>query len=294
MDCESALAQLELLPIDSAAALDPALDPERMAEAVSHVAGCRQKSCQQAFANQQKWDHAIAETLCHVTVPLDLNGRIKDTLLANLDTGELAHCVTDLEEDFSSASAAPATSSVPHPVSRRSWLRIGTTVAACCLLGLGWWGLPQLFSHPTLPLSDVQQQISDQLAVFADLPAFQGSAEPEWPSSWRARQNIRAYYESAKQITVKSPQHNASVPVALVSFQVRIRPRGIPGVLAVLPANQIADPPKATSLQNAKLIYQNDYISVAWTEGACVYICYVDRQRNDMQRLQQALELPPA
>jgi hypothetical protein len=195
------------------------------------------------FERRQEWDRRVAAAMHDVPVPAGLKTRLTSRL----------------------AVATP----VPR-FGRRRLLAIVSSLAASLVVGGAFWAATQ--SREPLALGDVRDAASSLLNDSATAAPFRGSFEPR--VSVGLASGVR-FEPEAKGLL---DDH-----VAAWRFTTGIGRDAVSGVLACIPANELATTPGAGSIEQREYVgAAND--TVAWREGDLVYVCYVDGGIDDLLR----------
>lgn len=309
MQCSRTLELLESVRPGS----DDLREPE-LAEAVLHLQNCPR--CADEFAARQSLDQEISGLMQNVAVPAGLQQRLLRALTAPADGGAPFSGAPANDERPAEPARLEPDKSVSPPVEsqetsehvsaggscdlsdrafrRRRWFKVAALISACLLCGLGI-GLYTLWLPPTLTLHDFRQQVDVDFDTLRD---FDGSeADARLPDhGWQSR-----------LLTLRGPKgqcfpkSDSATPhtIAVYEFQYRAGRRGaVTGVLLVIPANRLVDPPKETSMSGAQAVYvttpSSNYASVAWTSKRLVYVCAVRGSAADLERLQRSISVRPA
>jgi hypothetical protein len=279
MDIRAALEQLDVVRPGSADLDDPDL--------ADAAAALSDEEVRRHFEQRQGFDRAVGEAMRDVPVPDDLRGRILDALASADDA------------NAERPAASPAVQ--PERVSRRRllWQSAAGVAAVLAAAGVWWWVAGQ--GGERITLAELQSSAPYESGEVAALPVFAGAFDPQWPQGgWLVE----------RRIDFALPARGFSVPVSVggedgadlaAVFEFRFRdprnPRGEParGVLLVLPASSVADPPSARSYSGG--VYnpvrgRPHVVGRAWRENDLVYVCLVPLR--DDEALARALQVPSA
>jgi hypothetical protein len=275
MDIRAALEKLDVVRPGS---LD--LDDPDLADA---AAALGDEDIRRRFEQRQAFDRAVTEAMHDLPVPDDLRGRILDALAA--------------AQPAPSQPARPAARPAVHPerISRRRllWQAAAGTAAVLSVGGVFWWVAGP--ESDRFPLAELQLKApygSDEIAA---LPVFSGEFQPEWPQGgWLVERRIE-FEQPARGFSLSS--HGGGQDVAVYEFHFRDprSPRQEParGVLLVMPATSLTDPPTARSYSGGvynPVSNRPRVASRAWREDGLVYVCRVPL--GDVEALIRALQVP--
>jgi hypothetical protein len=270
MDIRAALEKLDVVRPGS---LD--LDDPDLADA---AAALSDEEIRRRFEQRQAFDRAVAEAMHDLPVPDDLRGRILGALAA-------------AQPEPIQAAVRPVAR--PERISRRRllWQAVAGAAAVLAAGGVSWWVAGP--GGDQLTLAELQSQAPYESDEIAALPEFSGEFRPEWPQGgWLVERRIE-FVEPARGFSIHGGNHR----VAVYEFHFRDprSPRQEParGVLLVLPAASLADPPTARSYSGG--VYnpvgsRPHVASRAWREDGLVYVCLVPLR--DDEALTRALQVP--
>ena len=279
MDCQTALKILEVARPGS----DDLSDPD-LAAAAEHVES--HADCRDEFLRRQNLDRQIGQVMRDVPVPAGL----KERLLVGL-VGYGKHSDGENTDD---AAVAPTVEPETQTAGlhRRTWFRVLVSTAACLLAGVIVWQLvpsePKTFSR-----FDLHDEAADKIAggsfVFDGLDDFSNVGGVRLPAGWDA------VIDSKPKAYTGEIQGSAAVAVYRFSFTDR-RNRPVTGYVLVLPADRVtaASKPRAESAISARQVYPAGFISLSWTWGKLVYVCFVLRigDGDAVEELKERLRTP--
>ncbi len=297
MDCRSALEILEVVRPNS----DDLREPE-LAAAAAHVGSCPR--CEASFRSRQELDREIGRLMREVSVPSGLTQRLLDAVEAadafstesqtrrSDSHGKLLRPV-DAHKTVSPAS--PASAQLPVSVSRRRWFRVAWQSAVCLLAAVVLWQVIVRRETPTISIADLRASTSALSAISKvmsnpeQLPDFDGNFAASQPESWSVAG--LSFGDGPKGFEAEGLE--GRMP-ALFGFSLRAR-RSAPvrGVLLVMPAKRVMNPPAETSFSMAtgSVTYVPGFATVAWTEGELVYVCFA--APDALKTLERVLEPSP-
>lgn len=273
MDIRAALEKLDVVRPGS-----PDLDDPDLADA---AAALSDEEVRRHFAQRQAFDRAVTAAMRDVPVPDDLRGRIFDSLAAAQPGTVRPGTVRPARE--------------PERISRRRllWQAAAGSAAVLAAGGVLWWAVGQ--DGDQFTLAELQSKAPYESDEIAALPKFTGEFRPEWPQGgWLVERRID-FEQPAREFSVHEAGSAGDVAVFEFHFRDPRSPHRPParGVLLVLPAASLADPPTARSYSGG--VYnpvgtRPHVASRAWREDGLVYICLVPLR--DDEALRRALRVP--
>ncbi|VAX36424.1 hypothetical protein MNBD_PLANCTO02-469 [hydrothermal vent metagenome] len=279
MNCKEALNILEAVRPCS----DDLNDPQ-FAEAVAWLNS--DEECARLFDATQKLDTQISQAMQDVLVPAGL----KKELIASLGLSEEEFS----EEENSNKNESPVELVSPS-FSRRRWLWVIVSSAACLVLGLYIW--QQFPEEPKLlNIADLQKIATQQMGQWDQLSDYSGPfSNPKKVLGYHWTNGSIRTTPIPKNLPVDQNFHQ---PIALFGFQVKLdEAPHFDGVVLVVDAASIANPPKLDYFSASQANYittdQGNFLTVVWRDENRVYICIV-RDPQTLETLKSALSTSPA
>lgn len=274
MDCQTALEILDCVRPDS-----DDLDLPEMADARAHLDSCT--SCQEAFAEMQRFDRAVTNILQDVEIPdglhssllkASLNGTTAETLSV-ADGPELEVTITD-----------------EAVRSRRRKLQTVVSAAIAVLIGATAW------LWQSQPVQFAEGELLRMLPI--DLSAtepFDSGFELDLPAPFSGNPRLRVGREFRGIDLDDKVGHDAAV--AIFSYS-PARDAPINGILAAIPADRVAPLPESISFAQADARYiRKDGrrpVAAVWRERDTVYLCLVLGSAADLEQIQRSLTVATA
>jgi len=282
MDCQIAMEMLAVARPDS-----DDLEGQDLRSAVQHLDTCPQ--CRATFQQARLFDHQIGKAMRDVPVPADLKHGLLETLQVERTAASLANASTrDSTADVAqSRTGFSDDKSLPRRWRRRP-IQVVVAISVCLMVGLATW----LFLGPSGPKMLLEDLRHNAPLEIDQLSEFRGDFDPIRPrNGWRAGGitfgDIRkGLYQNA------SGKHL----MALYRFRFRRGPRSsVDGVLAVVPAEFVVDPPTHPFFDAGDIAYTSaGAITIAWTEGDLVYVCLLPSGQGAVRALESVLAGTPA
>lgn len=232
---------LERLDVVRAGSQD--LDLPEMEEV--SLALARDSSLNEELQQRGALDRMLAAAMHDVPVPPELKSRI----------------LTRLAKPEQAVTPSPST----RPRSRRHWIAVAASFAACILLVVGLWATRPTESEP-LTVTQLQSSAAVLLQTADNTPAFDGNFDPQLPSNAWLRLRM------SKQpigLLLDDGKHRAAAWTFTFGNS--------RGVLVAVPVSEVASPP-ASDLE-----YRGGN-AIAWTANGFVYVCQVDGSIDHLRR----------
>jgi hypothetical protein len=273
MECQTALENLDCVRPDS-----DDLDLPEMAAARAHLESC--DACQEAFAEMQDFDRAVAGVVQHVDVPAHLRSALLDA------TAKEIACVPD------PVAAETLTDEVVSPAigSRRRALRVAVSAACALMLGVGAW-LSQ-----SQPMQFTEAELLQRLPLdLSSTKEFDTGFEFSLPATWVGNGRLRVGREFRGIDLDDAAGHDAAVTIFSYSAS---RNASIDGILAAIPASRVQPLPNSVSFAQADSRYilkdgRRPVVAV-WQERDTVYVCLILGSAADLEQIQRNLSTSAA
>ena len=273
MECQTALENLDCVRPDS-----DDLDLPEMAAARAHLESC--DACQEAFAEMQDYDRAVAGVIQHVDVPAHLRSALLDA------APEKVASVPD------SVDAETRTDEVTHTAfgSRRRALAIAVSAACVLMLGVGEW------LRQSQPMQFAEDELLQRLSLdLSSTKEFDTGFEFSLPATWVGNGRLRVGREFRGIDLDDAAGHDAAVTVFSYAAS---RNTSIDGILAAIPASRVQPPPNSVSFAQADSRYikkdgRRPVVAV-WQEHDTVYVCLILGSAADLEQIQRSLSTSAA
>ena len=257
MDCNEALAKLELSRSEACADGDP-----EWVAASAHLAECAR--CRTVVTHREEMDRAIATVCRDVPIPAGLEDRLLEAVGAELGP-----------------KPVPPRDNSASQKRRRSVGRVAAAAGLLCLAAVGLF----MFANARISLDHVTQAAVRRLDAQTAGPLFTGDYDPQrfvlhelpnLPPSMRM--------DAFRDLLPQRPE----LAIAVSQFEFRSGGGGlVRGVLIVAPEGRISGGPAAGSISAATPVYHSGISSVAWNNGGYVYVCMVHGGDGPLRELQR-------